>query len=332
MPNKHLILVHGRSTKPSEKEKGRLVRETLLHGLDRSSPEAASLLRSDAVQLSIAYYGDICNALLLEQGESEPGELLGLDADHDGAPCELPGSYDDGLAKLFAREDFTKSSYGNFLDTVPDNRYRDNMIGALSGVLNLMGMSEKVIREATPDMGAYLTNYETGSAIRSRLQQHLEPSLRSGDDVCLVSHSMGCIVSYDVLWKYSRMSEYEGIRNRKISSWITLGNPLGEPGVQENLYDAKVDASGRFPTNIEHWTNIAAHDDFVAHDEDMADDFAEMLRPREICGTSRPLVKSITDSRMYNFWAGDAGSNPHKLYGYLDNPHVAQEIARWVLS
>ncbi|MFT5081500.1 MAG: hypothetical protein ACI84E_002163, partial [Planctomycetota bacterium] len=177
------------------------------------------------------------------------------------------------------------------------------------------------------DMSAYLTQYHVGSAIRQRLQKLLAPALKRGDDVCLVSHSMGCIVSYDVLWKFSRMSEYEQIRERKVNRWITLGSPLGEPGVQDNLYDAKVDASGQYPTNIKHWTNIAAFDDFVAHDEDAADDFASMTAAS---GADPALVQSITDSRMYNFWTGSKGSNPHKLYGYLDHPHVATEIAKWI--
>ena len=323
---KHIILVHGRATKPSEKEKRRLVRSTLLHGLERTSPEAAKAIRDKRVRFSLAYYGDISNSVLLSDNKKARVELAGRDPDHNDAPCELSGSYDADLKTLFARASFTKAAYKKFLGQVKDNRLRDDMAGALSGFLNLVGLSEKIIREATPDMAAYLTRYEVGSAIRQRLQMHLEPSLRRGEDVCLVSHSMGCIVSYDVLWKFSRMSEYENIRERKVSRWITLGNPLGEPGVQENLYDAKVDDSGRFPTNVEHWSNIAAFDDFVAHDADMRDDFKAMLT-----GTGQgPLVKSIKDSRMYNFWAGNSGSNPHKLYGYLDNPKVAKEIARWI--
>ena len=38
---KHLIVIHGRSTKPSQKEKTRLVRAALLHGLERVDAAAA---------------------------------------------------------------------------------------------------------------------------------------------------------------------------------------------------------------------------------------------------------------------------------------------------
>lgn len=105
-----------------------------------------------------------------------------------------------------------------------------------------------------------------------------------------------------------------------MSRWITLGNPLGEPGVRDNLYDAADADDGRYPNHIvDRWINVAAHDDFVAHDEDIANDFKAM--------TDRRLIGSIDDRRIYNFWVGTAGSNPHKFYGYLDHPDVAKDIA-----
>lgn len=227
------------------------------------------------------------------------------------------------LKRLFDRTSYTKAAYKKLLKEEKDRRVVDNVASAVSGVLNLIGLSDNVIRAATPDMGAYLTTREVGSAVRARLQAPLGKALKSGGDVCLVSHSMGCIVSYDVLWKFSRMSEYAHLRGKEVTRWITLGNPLGEPGVRDNLYDASEREDGMYPANIiKHWVNFSAHDDFVAHDEDIADDFKKMKR--------RGLVGSIKDKRMYNFWAGDSGSNPHKFYGYLDHPDVATQIANWI--
>lgn len=98
------------------------------------------------------------------------------------------------------------------------------------------------------------------------------------EDVALVSHSMGCMVSYDVLWKFSRMSEYKELWDKKIKLWMTLGNPLGEPAVLRNLYDSNEPQDGKYPKNIIHWININAKDDYVAHDGDVSDDFYFMLR------------------------------------------------------
>lgn len=322
MSQKHLIVIHGRATKPSEREKKRLVKRSLLHGLERVSEDAAQKIRSGDVKFSFAFYGDISNHLMIEAGKKSRRDLPDRDSAHDDTPCEKAGSYDTDLERLFARTQFTKSAYKTLLKQEDDLRAVDNVASAVSGVLNLLGLSDNVIRAATPDMGAYLTTRRTGSAVRTRLQRRLEKPMRDGADICLVSHSMGCIVSYDVLWKYSRMSEYSHLHDKKITRWITLGCPLGEGGVRDNLYDADEPDDGRYPTNIRRWVNFAAQDDFVSHDGTMKNDFRRMRRQR--------LVESIRDESIYNFWAGSSGSNPHKFYGYLDHPKVAQEIASWI--
>lgn len=328
---KHLIIIHGRATKPSRKEKTRLIEESLLHGLQRNHPDAARKVKSGRIKLSIAYYGDISNSIMIDSGKKSASDLPGKDADHGHVPCEKEGSYDTDLARLFQRTSFNKRAYKEFLAAERDKRALDDIATALSGVMNILGLSDNVIRTATPDMGAYLTRHSIRSTIRERLNEHLLPALEKGDDICLVSHSMGCIVSYDVLWKYSHMSEYSHVRTKTVSQWITLGNPLGEPGVRNNLIDAPFEAEeDLYPTNIKHWLNIAAYDDFVSHDATMANDFKAMKRKRNIRGLQRSTVSSIKDARIYNFWAGYDGSNPHKLYGYLDHPRVAKAIAGWI--
>jgi len=92
--------------------------------------------------------------------------------------------------------------------------------------------------------------------------------------------------------------------------------------VQDNLYDANERRGSRFPRQIQSWVNFTAKDDFVAHDSTVDDDFAAMERKK--------FVGSIVDHKMRNFWVGNGCSNPHKLYGYLDNPKVAKSIADWM--
>jgi len=136
---------------------------------------------------------------------------------------------------------------------------------------------------------------------------------------------MGCMVSYDVLWKLSRMSEYAHVRqgSPKVNLWLTLGCPLGEAGVKRNLYDGHERRKDRYPENIIHdWVNIAAKDDFVAHDASMKDDYRAMTR--------WGFVNSIKDKRIYNCYAANAYSNPHKFYGYLSHGVVGDCVAQWM--
>ena len=341
--SKHLIVIHGRSTKPSEKEKRRIVTESLLHGLGRAvedvsisanlndelgGPEPDTIrFGRKSIKYSFVYYGDISNQLILKKDESKADRLTGRDPDHNNQRCEPDGYYDDGLELLFQHEAQTKAAYKRFLSAFPDRRWMDNAASVISVLGRLTGISDEVISAATADMGAYLLTRKSGSAIRDRLQRHLKPALLNGDDICLVAHSMGCIVSYDVLWKFSRMSEYRDVQEtgNRVAKWLTLGNPLGEPGVRKNLYDSDEREDGVFPEDIiKDWVNLSAQDDFISHDPTVADDFKLMKRLGHL--------DKIVDRKVYNFWLGATATNPHKFYGYLDNKTVAREIVDWVYA
>ena len=74
----------------------------------------------------------------------------------------------------------------------------------------------------------------------------------------------------------------------------------------------------------EDWINLSAQDDFICHDSTVKDDFKAMKR--------EGFVDQIIDRKVYNFWRGAKTTNPHKFYGYLDNPTVAREIVNWMNS
>ncbi len=329
MARKHIIFVHGRSTKPAATKKRKLSFDALMHGIEAVNPGVASQLRDGKVRFSFTYYGDINNAIMAQHNADEAAQLTARnDRRYRHEPC-LP--YDDlkeSLQRLMALGSFDEASYAAVLAQHKNYRYLDNAARAFSTLLSALTRSranEIILKKSSADMGAYLLSRKTGSDIRERVQGPLRRAIINRDDICLISHSMGCVIAYDVLWKFSQMSEYAGLmrRNPNISLWLTLGCPLGEAGVRANLYDAREHAGGRFPRAIvRDWVNIAAYDDFIAHDPDMANDFSEML--------DYGYVHSITDLRMYNCWTHHGVSNPHKLYGYLVNPVVAEQIANWV--
>lgn len=329
---KHLIVIHGRASKPSGSEKRKLVEASLRHGIARVSPEGAELLRDpERVRYSFVYYGDISNRELVAARSKAREDLKGQnDPEYDFLPCEEEGSFDGDLSRLFERDSdaFSSDHYKAHLKEHKDLRGLDELASVTSAVASIFGLNDNVVARATPDMGAYLMTRKVGSEVRERLAAVLKPALLAGDDICLVAHSMGCIVSYDVLWKFSQMSEYREIQEKKgrVKLWLTLGCPLGEPGVRKNLYDSDERDGGKYPKDIiSDWVNIAAVDDFVAHDRDVADDFSEMREKYR-------YLESIKDERIYNFWVGTSGTNPHKFYGYLDHPRVATQIADWMLS
>lgn len=332
MADQRIIMIHGRSTKPCKKDMIALQKRALLTGLERASPAKAKKVRDGKVKLNIVYYGDINNRIMAEASKSARKDLTEKDPDFGGAPCVPAGPIETALDDLEKIKRFNKTAYNKVLKENKDLRFLDDAARAVSTLAALATATVAnmaAIKFATADMGAYLMQRSVGSAIRERLQAPLKRALLKGDDICLISHSMGCMVSYDVLWKFSRMSEYRNVQDKgtKVKRWITLGCPLGEAGVKANLYDANERSypggTDKHPRNIiDTWHNVAAVDDFINHDATMAGDYRLMKKFK--------YLKDIKDRRIYNCYAEDGRSNPHKFYGYLMNAACTELVADWI--
>jgi hypothetical protein len=321
---KRIVLVHGRATKPRKPEKLRLIKTALIHGLERVSSKAASKVKNGNINLDLAYYGDINNAIQWAHQQQPSKKIVTDFLTAWGFPFEKNGSYDKSLSELLSWPT-SRQNRINYLELrarVDDLGFVDNILDVVSPIVDFTGLNDELINSWLPDVGYYFSYRIIGSMIRERLQKVLIPQLKKDYHVCLISHSLGTVVAYDVLWKISRMSEYTKLHQKKIDLFLTLGSPLGDPVIQKQLYDNNEPEDGRYPANIREWKNFSAKDDFISHDEKLADNFREMV--------DRRLVSRITDQFIYNFWVGDDGLNSHKLYGYLDNFKVAKVIANWI--
>ena len=327
-----IIMVHGRSTKPAKARFAALQRRALLQGLERVDPAKARKVADGEVELDFIYYGDINNMILAETSASHLADLTDTDPHSNNGPCIPDTGYSEAIDALARIKRFDKAAYRKVLKENDDLRFIDDIARAastLAAIASATILNEVAIKIATADMGAYLMRRAIGSAVRDRLQTPLKRALKRGDDICLVSHSMGCMVAYDVLWKFSRMSEYADVRENgnRVTRWLTLGCPLGEAGVKANLYDADErahkDGTDKHPRHIvKDWSNVAAVDDFICHDATMKGDYRDMLK--------FGYVDSIKDQRIYNCYAKDGVANAHKFYGYLVHPVVAGEIVKWI--
>lgn len=335
MSKKHLIIVHGRAVKPAEQVIRDLSIKAIKSGFGRAKrPDAFAAF--DEIKVSLGYYGDISNDILAKSSKTEKSKLTASDPDHGGAPCfpaaELHAAFGltDARSKIF-----DKAAYKKVLNEARDARYIDELADTFSlfGALLTGGLFNKLaINVTTKDLGAYLTSHSIGSSIRSRLSVTLEKALAAKEDVCLLTHSMGCMVAYDVLWKFAHQSEYEQFRKKQdpVSLWLTIGNPLAEPGVRQNLLDGRYPEEDRYPSGqVRSWANFFAVDDFISHRENMAPTYRAMQ--------DKQGFPKITDTEIYNCWIyddihdGTTTSNPHDLYGYLMNQKVATRLADWLL-
>lgn len=158
-----------------------------------------------------------------------------------------------------------------------------------------------------------------GCRIRNVQKQPLREAAANGDRVLLIGHSMGSVIAYDSLWELDHLEGYAHC----VDCFLTIGSPLGMRYVQRRLIGLGHSRPRIYPQNIRRWVNIAAHNDLVALDPTLSDDFSEMVKHK--------AVESITDMRdgVYNHYRDSHGLNVHKSYGYLVNPHVASVITDW---
>ena len=305
---KKLFLIHGRSHKPAKNDLESLWIQALKHGVERDN--AALLPKLAETPIEFIYYGDISGSLLESEGRG--------DYDPEG---DLSGRR-DCLQKLceYTSEDFNKETYqalqGSF-------GWEEGLADLFSGALSLFRLSDFAIKQVAPDMGHYWNpDLAFGTNVRAELTKKLKASLLNGDDVCLIAHSLGSIISYDVLWKFSYYSEHSDVKDKRLSKFISIGSPLGDETVKRRLKGARANGERRYPRNIRDWVNIAAHDDYVSHDHKIADDFKDMLE--------LGLCTSIEDRRIYNLSIRGGSCNQHHGAGYLVEPTTVRAVCKWL--
>ena len=302
-----LIRIHGRAHKPTANALRDLWVESLRHGLERDHPERVS--EFDQTLVEIVYYGDINNRFLEPQG-------------HDVAGDEASRRQTLARLKGYSRADFFDAAIYNGLPG--KNSKFEFAADVLSGVAAFLRVSEPLIHLVAPDMKEYWNPESAfGSDVRFPMIHPLRAAMDRDDTILAIAHSLGTMITDDTFWKFSRTGEYRPeYTDKKIDLFITIGSPLGDETVKTHLKGAQARRERRYPSNIRRWINIAAEDDCIAHDQNVADDFRDML--------DLGLVESIDDRRIFNLAVRNGKSNPHHGAGYLIHPVLGDVVANWL--
>ena len=304
-----LLLVHGRDFKPSAEDFMDLSLAAITAGIERDCPEM--LEEFHALDKRLAYYGDITDDFLTSKN-LRYDEALDI------------GDRRNALIKLRAykkRKNFGLNRYDRLPGKTAMGEFAADVFGPL---LSYLGFSKRLIAKVGIDLLEYWNSKsDFAHSIRERVRTAICESLDAGNQVLLISHGTGCIVTYDVLWQLSHSPEYaDEYRNRKIDLWLTIGSPLGDSMVRKRLLGARRKGIERYPMNVVSWHNISAEDDFVSHDNTVADDYRKMLRQKQ--------VSCIRDYRVYNLAVRYGKSNPHSSLGYLIHPRTVQILSEWI--
>jgi hypothetical protein len=308
-PGNTILYVHGRSFKPASHELLDISVAALRAGVERDYPDMLGVFHR--MHKRIAYYADISNPFLEEIGERYDEKLD-------------VGDRRNALQRLSAiekRKNFGVSRY----DRLPGkSALAEFAADLMAPVLSLLGLSKKLISRVAADLGEYWNeDSDFGSRIRDRVRTAICDATENGNRIMLITHGTGCVVAYDVLWQLSNDPQYaEQFEGRKVDLWLTVGAPLGDETIKRKLLGSGRKGLERFPSNIVSWYNVSAEDDFMCHDNTLADDFRQMLKQKQ--------VSIIKDFRVYNLAVRYGKSNPHSSIGYLIHPRVAQIMVDWL--
>ncbi|MEZ9647529.1 hypothetical protein AB4307_16045, partial [Vibrio sp. 10N.261.52.C2] len=243
-------------------------------------------------------------------------------------PTEDPASRQQALSELkkYKTSQFNKTTY-NKVSKI--GFLKEALADTFSSLFGKLGVAETLITKVAPDMAHYW-NEDTyfGSDVRHRLMVELKEALDNQDDVMIVSHSLGSMISYDVLWKLSHYGEYRHDygADKKVNLLLTLGSPLGDENVKDRLKGSRLKDEKKYPLNIQQWINISAEDDFISHDSKIRNDFKDMLKLDLIPGGMKDIHP------VYNLNIRNGKSNPHASIGYLINPKFIKVLDEWLSS
>ncbi|WP_261902702.1 hypothetical protein [Vibrio fortis] len=304
---KKIIFIHGRAQKPDKVSLQALWYDAIEHGLQRDCGDSSSLQAFRNVDKRFVYYGELSNTLLKK-------------------PTEDPVSRQQALAELkeYQTVQFNEATYD---DVSKIGFLKEALADTFSAILGRIGVAETLVTMVAPDMAHYW-NEDTyfGSDVRHRLMVELKEALDHQDDVMIVSHSLGSMISYDVLWKLSHYGEYRHDygADKKVDLLVTLGSPLGDENVKGRLKGSRLKGDKKYPLNIQQWINISAEDDFISHDSKIKNDYKEMLELGLVPGGMKDIYP------IYNLNIRNGKSNPHASIGYLIHPEFIAVLNEWL--
>jgi len=215
---------------------------------------------------------------------------------------------------------------------IKDHSYRkrimDSVVEELNKIflnddysLNFTAINDLIIENYFQDLNAYYSDKINGKykPVKETLRDRLKTVLidHRDDEILLIAHSMGSIIAFDVLSLFENEVQ--------IDTLITLGSPLGMPVVVSKIANElklKNHKTGKLgaPASIkDYWYNFSDLEDKVALNYKLNDDFSESTNGLK-----------VMDFVVTNTYISNGILNPHKSYGYLRTPEIADKIYQFL--
>jgi len=296
--DKIIIGIHGLGNKPPRDLLEKWWQQSIAEGLKKIGHP-----RKD-FNFELIYWADSLHPVPLNADETDKsGDLY------------LSERYVPAAKRKVNKPNGIKEKFINFF-----KRQRDKILFSETMHVKFPSFTDLIIKHFFKDLDIYLTQkcVEENKSdclakdiIRDKITNALKKHIRK--DILLIAHSMGTIVTYEVLIQLEKELE--------IDSLITIGSPLGVPFIFDKLKnDSSVVQEDsdklRTPDNIKtEWINLADTEDKVAQCNDLIEQFKS--NSNEV----RP-----TTHLVFNDYQSEGIENPHKSFGYLRSPELAQII------
>jgi hypothetical protein len=282
-----LVLIHGRA------QDGRCaadIHAEWMPALERGCDAAGTALPPD-LDVRVPYYGDILAALVVRPADYSASALPRGDS-------EPPDEFEASVILALARgagirdTDIAAETHEEAVERGPQSWSWVQAAGRLLS-RRYPWLGELLMRELTADVNAYMTQPDVCASVNERISIEI-----GAEPVVVVGHSLGSIVGYWTLTKFSRPLI--------VPLFVTLGSPLGI-----DIIKARLPRPLGMPPPVQHWFNAADERDPVA------------LVSRLDRDHFPANIENASD--IHN-----PKSNPHAIVGYLSDPLIAERIAKAV--
>jgi hypothetical protein len=296
--SKIIIGIHGLGNKPPKKLLKKWWKKSIREGLKAIGHPRFFF------NFELVYWADFLHPMPLNPKITDKKDPIYLKEPY--TRCESP------IKKQSSR---LRQKFLDYLEKQIDKIFLKNDLS-----LHFSSVSDLIIQRFFKDLDAYYSHtcidiQGSDCLIKDVIRQQLAQVIQKhkNKDILLIGHSMGSIISYDVLT--------QTVPNIKINTFVTIGSPLGLPIImskiaseQKQVLIKKVKLST--PENIiRYWFNFSDLQDRVALNYNLRDDYDE--------NTSGIRV---IDKIVYNNYKINGRKNPHKIYGYLQTPEFGEVV------
>lgn len=299
---KVIIGIHGLGNKPPKYLLKKWWKDAMYEGLKKNGN------KSDFPEFELIYWADILYEKPLNKWEKDKDNPYFLEEPYIKSPKhyslenhslrqKIVDTISSQLNKLFLNEDKT---------------------------LNYKFISDFIIHNFFKDLETYFIvsckdKYDVTCKAKDLIRKRIIDVLRKyeNDDIMIISHSMGSIITFDALTFL--------LPEMKINTLVTIGSPLGLPVVISKIASEynnmpKGHKHMATPPGItKNWFNLADIRDKVALNYKLNDDFS-----------SNEMGIIPIDFLVVNDYMVGKESNPHKSFGYLRTPEISTILGEFI--